>query len=105
METRNVGLNIQTRTPDEWKLTMNEVSLLAGAFGENGQYVSVWTSATNEEVNDLDEDGLKLDERTMLKVRATLRDVVQLCGQGESYVDHIIQALLEAGILFRERVQ
>jgi hypothetical protein len=112
--TRNIGLNISTANEAEWKRTYRTVSGVAQHFGEHGQYVSVWSSATDEEVDSgvVGEDTF-YDENTLPKVMAAVEKAVlnspAVYKDGpealSGFVNDILTEIQNAGILFRERAK
>lgn len=101
MTNRLISLTVGTEGAEEWYRTFQDLSELATNLGAVHQYVSIASSAIEEDDEDdaasnHDPEGLYYDEYTMIKVYKTLEDYT-------TRPEDIINSLLNAGILFRER--
>lgn len=116
MTSRNIGFNVETRHTNEWFQTFNDVTALARRLSEGGQYVSVWASASDAEVDtDTQETTLPgeyFDENTLFKVHTALQKIIDIDAASDFYsgakhklVTDLINEMRNAGILFRERVK
>jgi hypothetical protein len=106
--TRNIGFNVATKTTEEWLRTFRHVSALACDFGARDQYVSIWSSATDDEVDAGDVGEVTTyDDHTLRKVREAITKAASPYGidSAAPIIDDILNELQNAGILFRERVK
>lgn len=97
---RLVSLGVGTKDAEDFSQTFQDLSELARNLGVNHDYVNVTASGvkvdSDEEPSD---EELYYDEDTLVKVREA---VFKAC-QSSFAVDEIVNNLLNAGILFRER--
>jgi hypothetical protein len=101
---RMISLSIGTVGAEEWMQVFQDISELARGLGSD-RYVSVSSTPIDDIPEDPPEteDELYYDEFTLGKVRAALLEAAGPYGHSEMYVDDLIHAMQNAGILFRER--
>jgi len=97
---RIISLSVGTHGAEDYFSIFQDVSELARNLGEE-RYVSVSATMIGDEPGDDEDevDKLYYDEDTLMKVRKILRER----GLSNLIIDEIINDLLNAGILFRER--
>lgn len=103
---RLVSLSVGVEDVEDYVRTFQHISELAMNLGENHTYVSVSASVVGEpdgEPEEAPSENLHYDEDTLVKVRQALTEAAGPYGHGEHYVDDLIHAMQNAGILFRER--
>lgn len=103
---RLVLLGVGTEGAEDYFSTFQDISELARNLGETHDYVDVTVSVIGEDSSDeanCDREHLYYDENTLSKVRAALMDAAGPYGHGDQYVDDMLYAMQNAGILFRER--
>lgn len=97
--THSVNLSALVSDPEQWNDIYKEFTGVAREWGERVEYISVSSSELGEEVEVVEEDELYHDENTLNKTREAIIEA----GFSKPQAYLIIEALHNAGILFRER--
>jgi len=108
MTDRITTLSVGTKGAEEWFRLFEQLSVLANRLGSSHHHVSISATAIDEiEVDDEPHENLHYDEFTIMKVRSAIIKALHdnLGDPPENLVDDLVGAMLNAGILFRERVK
>lgn len=101
---RMISLTVGTVGVEQYLETFERMSSMTLDFAEGHGYVSLSAQEVDNEAEpELPPENLHYDENTLVKVRNVLFEAVGPYGHGDSYVDDLMHALQNAGILFRER--
>lgn len=100
MPNRLITLTIGTKGAEEWFATFQDISELARNLGDVHHHVSVSSIVPDQSEDDAFTEELYHDDNTLNKVR----DAIVGGGFTKETANDMINYVLNAGVLFRERM-
>lgn len=106
LSTHLISLTVGTNTKEQWLQVIDLCNAMASSLNDFS-YVNV-SSVLNDDAEESIQDGLRFDDNTMFKVYDVIKAALPMnhvvAGEDSTLARDIIDAIQNAGIVFRERM-